>query len=172
MSNPCQALEQQLAALNAQLTVLKGGLPVLMHAYTYRLGDPKDPTTKPSNLFRIPSVSNAFTCAAVNALYGYERLHPGDKIFPKLGITKPLQLLGMSKDPKIDTITIQQLVDHQGGWNPHSAVGTVPGTNWDPVFEVRTIAQRMGLSAPPTKRQIAQYMYGKPLQFAPGLHRC
>jgi len=155
-----------------QLTILKDGFGVLQHGYTYASSD--FPRVKPGTLFRIASCSKAFTCAAIWQLYNEGKLHKNDPIYPLLGITKPL--VG-TVDPRSKTIMIDQLVNHAGGWNDHGSLASpaIPGTSWDPVFGIRKIAN--ALTAPPnnlaahktpTKRQIAGYMYGQPLQFNPG----
>jgi CubicO group peptidase (beta-lactamase class C family) len=150
-----------------QLTILKGGWLMLAHAYTFG-----GPPIKPGTLFRIASCSKAFTCGAIQQLYDESKLSKTTPVFPLLGISKPA-IATDTPDSKIDTITVQDLVDHGGGWNDHSTViatdsTVIPGTNWDPVFHVRDIALQLKRTQPPTKKQIAQYMYGKPLQFAPG----
>src|SRR5262249_49579369 len=58
--------------------------------------------------------------------------------------------------------TVQNLIDHLGGWD-----ATLAG--FDPVFSSRTIATAMNLNTFPSKRQMAQYMVGQPLQFTPGV---
>jgi CubicO group peptidase (beta-lactamase class C family) len=149
-----------------QLTILKNGLPLLMHAYTYPMGDAGFTHTKPSSLFRIASCSKAFTCACIAQLYADKKVMPNTPAFSFVGITQPA--VGPKQDFRVDQITVQQLVDHTGGWNDHGPVGTIAGTNWDPVFHVREIATALGKTVPPTKKEIAAYMYGQPLQFAPG----
>ena len=56
--------------------------------------------------------------------------------------------------PHINDITIQQLVDHAGGWNDGDTVrakdGTrIPGGAQDPTFHMREIALELGLTTPP-----------------------
>jgi CubicO group peptidase (beta-lactamase class C family) len=154
-----------------QLTISKAGFPVLRHAYTF--GGADYPRTQVTSLLRIASCSKAFTCGAIDELckdpsYNVEL---GTKVFPLLGMKPALR--GAFHDDRLDTITIQHLVDHEAGWNCHDPLIVnsefIAGTRWDPVFHIRDIAREMGnLSEPPTKRQIAQYMYGKKLQFTPG----
>ncbi|MBV9678116.1 MAG: beta-lactamase family protein [Acidobacteriaceae bacterium] len=87
-------------------------------------------------------------------------------------MTTPV-LPSQTPSPFINNITVQNLVDHAGGWNDHRRVrakdGTIiPGTNWDPMFNMREITAQLSLTGPATKRNIAEYMYGQPLQFQPG----
>jgi CubicO group peptidase (beta-lactamase class C family) len=151
-----------------QLTILKDGIDILVHAYTF--ASTSYPRTHPKSLFRIASCSKAFTCAAINQLFADKLVSPMAPAFGFVGITEPL--MGLKLDSRVDQITVQQLVDHAGGWNDHDTVftgtGIIPGTNWDPVFHVRDIAIEVGLTAPPSKKQVAQYMYGQTLQFTPG----
>lgn len=60
---------------------------------------------------------------------------------------------------RIDRVTIQNLVDHKGGWDSNA---------FDPTDSMRQIAQTLNLFKPPSKRDIACYMYGEPMQYDPG----
>jgi CubicO group peptidase (beta-lactamase class C family) len=64
-------------------------------------------------------------------------------------------------DPCLATITVQQLINHRGGWDSRAA-------SFDPVFSMRRIARRLGLRVGPSSRDIARFMVGEPLQFTPG----
>jgi CubicO group peptidase (beta-lactamase class C family) len=151
-----------------QLTILNGGWLMLAHAYTFG-----GPTVTAGSLFRIASCSKAFTCAAIQQLYDEGKLAKTQPVFPLLGITKPAVTTD-SPDANINAITVQELVDHAGGWNDHSTVvsskdGTVvPGTHFDPLMHIRDIALQLGMTKAPGKKDVARYMYGKPLQFVPG----
>lgn len=83
---------------------------------------------------------------------------PGTKVYPLLGFSHPA-------DPRSDTITVQQLLDHQGGYDD----GTNPNYPGalDPTYSMRTIGQALG-HVVASKRDIASYMYGLKLQFSPG----
>lgn len=83
---------------------------------------------------------------------------PGTKVYPLLGFSQPA-------DARSDTITVQQLVDHQGGYND----GRNPNypAALDPTYSMRQIGQALG-HVVGNKLDIAQYMYGQPLQFPPG----
>ncbi|HZU12253.1 MAG TPA: serine hydrolase domain-containing protein [Chloroflexota bacterium] len=165
-----QRFMQQHAVRAGSLSVLKDGRTVVHRAYTWAAADYA--VTRPASLFRIASCSKAFTCAAITRLLAGGRLSRHDAVFPLLGITSPA-FSQQSPDPRINAITVQDLVNHAGGWNDHGQVtaldGTViPSSGFDPVFRIREIAHALGLAVPPTKRQLAEYMYGEPLQFAPG----
>lgn len=162
-----------------QLTIIKHGQTKLAHAYT---GDWSGyPTTQPPTLFRLASCSKAFTCAAIQNLFDAGTLKPSDTVFPLLNITEKA-LASQNPDPNINKITVENLLNHAGGWNDHVPYKIPPNTNipnyppgtivpasgFDPVFQTRAIALNLGLTGPPAKRDVARYMYGEPLQFPPG----
>jgi len=111
------------------------------------------------------SVLNTFTTAdtaatmsnsgGTVAVLGY---NPGTKVYPLLGFSHPA-------DPRSDTITVQQLLDHEGGYddgrNPKYPAAL------DPTYNMRQIGQALG-HVVASKLDIATYMYGQPLQFTPG----
>jgi CubicO group peptidase (beta-lactamase class C family) len=147
----------------AQLSILHNGELEFSHAYTW--GEQGYAITQPTSVFRLASCSKAFTCAAINTLGDAGKLVLGSAsnatlVFPTLGITEAV-LASQTPSPYINQITVQELVDHAGGWND-----TVSG--FDPVFNLRAISQALGLPRPPRKLEVAQYMYGEPLQFPPG----
>lgn len=155
----------------AQLAVSRGGVGLLSRVY----GDAPPVgyrAVTPQTLFRIASCSKMFTCAAIDTLHRRGKLDLNARVFPLLGIHAPA-LAADRPDPRIDDITVQHLVDHAGGWNVHKPI-QIPGgpyieaIHWDPMFRMRQAAIDLGLAVPPTKMQLARYMYGKPLQFTPG----
>ncbi len=97
-----------------------------------------------------------FLEAAVQSLYDANKITPTTTVYPLLGFSKPL-------DPRSDTITIQQLLDHTGGYDDSAT-----GSGFDPTYNMRTIALALNLSQPVTKLDVARYMYGKMLDFTPG----
>jgi hypothetical protein len=81
-------------------------------------------------------------------------------VFPLLGIAS-VALPGQTRDPRIDSVTVRMCVEHTGGW-----VRGVSGI--DPVFRMREFARALKLPGRATKRDMARYMYGEPLQYNPG----
>jgi len=84
---------------------------------------------------------------------------PSTAAYPLLGFSHPA-------DPRSDTITIQQLLDHEGGYNDgtNKSLPSAP----DPTYDMRTIALTLGLNRAVQKLDVAKYMYGRPLQYTPG----
>ena len=149
-----QAFMQANAVRAAQLTIAKDGVTKLSRAYTWAESGYR--TTQTSDRFLLASCSKMFLEAAVQSLYDAKKLQPTTTVYPLLGFSKPA-------DPRSDTITIQQLLDHMGGYDDSST-----GSGFDPTYSMRTIAQALGLNRPVDKLDVARYMYGKPLDFAPG----
>jgi CubicO group peptidase (beta-lactamase class C family) len=152
-----------------QLAIHVNGALALNRGYTNAA---MRPTVEPASLFRIASCSKIFTCAAIEELRASGRLKMNERVFPLLGIQEPA-LPRRRPDPRINEITVQQLVNHAGGWvagGPFVAQNgeRVEGSNFDPVFQIRRMSLELGLSRPLSKLDMARYMYGMPLQFTPG----
>jgi len=137
------------------IAVAKDGTTVLERGYGYRNenGDPVEPDT----LFRIASLSKAFTRAAIRSLIRAERLAYDQPAIPLLEL-EPLP--GETYNEQLDGITIEQLLSHQGGWDREQA--------FDPAFTQLDIALERGWTDPPTTEQVVRYMLSEPLQFEPG----
>jgi len=138
----------------AQLAIAKNGVTKLSRAYTWAEAGYR--TTQPSDRFLLASCSKMFLEAAVQALYDAKKLTPTTKVYPLLGFSHPA-------DPRSDTITIQQLLDHTGGYDD-----TPTGSGFDPTYNMRKIALDLNLGHPVTKLDVARYMYGRMLDFTPG----
>jgi CubicO group peptidase (beta-lactamase class C family) len=138
----------------AQLAFRKSGTLLFSHAYTRGSGG----IVTTANVMRLASVSKMTPTAAVTQLYASGKLTPGLLVFPYLGITKPL-LKSQTPDPNINKVTVQELVDHTGGFHGEGS--------GDPLFMMRDI-EVLIKHEPLTKMQFARYVYGLPLQFVPG----
>lgn len=138
----------------AQLAIGKNGINKFSRGYTWAESGYR--MTQPSDRFLLASCSKMFLEAAVQALYDSKQLTPATKVYPLLGLSNPA-------DARSDTITIQQLLDHGGGYDDTST-----GSGFDPTYNMRKIALEMNLARPVTKLDVARYMYGRPLDFAPG----
>jgi CubicO group peptidase (beta-lactamase class C family) len=141
----------------AQLAVGKNGMMKFSRAYTW--AEPGYRVTQPSDRFLLASCSKMFLEAAVQSLYDAHKLSPGTKVYPLLGFSKPA-------DARSDDITVQQLLDHQGGYNDEPV--SKGGSGFDPTYSMRQIALDLGLNHPVTKLDVARYMYQRKLDFTPG----
>ena len=66
--------------------------------------------TQPSDRFLLASCSKMFLEAAVQSLYDAGKLKPNSTVYPMLGFSHPA-------NSRSDSITIQQLLDHMGGYD-------------------------------------------------------
>jgi len=138
----------------AQLAIAKNGVMKLSRAYTWAENGYR--ITQPSDIFLLASCSKIFLEAAVQALYDTKKLKPDTTVYPLLGFSHPA-------DPRSDTITIQQLLDHMGGYDD-----TAKGSGFDPTYNMRKIAVELNLGHPVAKLDVSRYMYMRMLDFTPG----
>ena len=141
----------------AQLAIAKNGVTKFSRAYTWAEAGYR--ITQPSDRFLLGSCSKMFLEAAVQALYDTRKLGPDTKVYPPLGFSNPA-------DPRSDTIAIQQLLDHLGGYN--DAPLSQGDSGFDPTYNMRKIALDLNLGHPVTKLDVARYMYGRMLDLDPG----
>jgi CubicO group peptidase (beta-lactamase class C family) len=133
---------------------MNGGL-VFRNGYGY--GDSNFTSViHPDRLFRLASCSKMLTASAVNHLINLGQLTTNTHIYSYLGISPWKGTLG---DTRITNITVQELLDHSGGWN-HPSGG--------PEFETITISQQMGLNYPAAPTNVIAWQFSKPLDFTPG----
>ncbi len=149
---------QRYGVRAGQLAVGRGGQILVERGYA--LADPAFGAIRPQTLFRVASLSKAFTAAMIYELLRAGRLKPETRAFALLGFT-PSRHTGPRFDPRVDDITIAHLVDHRGGWD-------IARTGRDPTFDMRGVARALGMHLPLSKQDFARYIYGEPLQFKPG----
>ncbi|MCA1801213.1 MAG: serine hydrolase [Rhodothermaceae bacterium] len=101
------------------LAVVKDGRLVLSRGYGYA-----DPQTQkmadPTTLFRYGSVSKPITSIAVMMLLQQGLLQMDDKPFSILSHLPVLP--GETEDPRLNDVTLEQLLTHSAGWNPNRNV--------------------------------------------------
>ena len=142
----------------AALALTKDGRLVLAHGYGYADQAANQPV-QPDSLFRIASVSKPFTAAAILKLIEQGKLNLTTHAFSVLSDLTPPP--GTTPDARLANITIQNLLEHKGGWD-RSIAG-------DPPFTLPIIAaQAFGATPPATPDLLIRYMMGQPLQFTPG----
>lgn len=101
------------------LAVMKDGR--LIHVRGYGFADPEDQSiVDPSSIFRYGSVSKPITSLAVMMLLESGELDLNDKPFEILSHLPVMQ--GKSEDPRLTSITLEQLLTHSGGWNQNRNV--------------------------------------------------
>lgn len=143
------------------VAVMKDGR--LVFAKGYGFADRDDPQlTHPDDLFRVASVSKQVTAAAILKLIEMGKLALDEKPFDILADLQPLP--GKSRAPKLAAITIQNLLQHSGGWNRDST--------YDPMFRAPTIAAALGTMGPPDGNGIIRYMLDKAPTYDAGTTYC
>lgn len=140
------------------IAVLKDDRLVLRQGYGWR-NEGRTIRIHPDNLFRLASVSKTITGTAIQKLVGEGRLSLTTKVYALLGITPWRGVLG---DSRIADITVQQLLDHKGGWD----AGVSPFG--DLVFRTISISEEMGLNHPANPTEVMSWAFSKPLDFTPG----
>lgn len=124
---------------------------------------------QPDTRFRICSLSKAITAAVILKLVEEGRLSLDDRAFPLLGYPTP-GYVGAARDPRLDAITVHQLLNHTAGWLRSQAEIPFAGgaRGFDPVFAQREIAHYLGVPTPPSAELLVRVAVGLPLQAAPG----
>ncbi len=131
----------------------------VLFAHAYTSADPALMRTRTDSIFRVASISKAFTSAAITTLLARKAFTLDTPLFPYLGITSPL-FPAQRPDSRINRITIGQAVAH--------TAGLAPSGEGDPEFQYRDIENKLGADGPLTQAQFARYVYGLGLQSDPG----
>jgi len=143
----------------AQLAIGYGEKLVYSRGFGYAdlaTGEPVLPT----HLFRIASTSKPITGVAILTLVQEGRLTLDTPVFPLLAL-EPAP--NATIDPRLDEITVGQLLVHAGGWDS-------AGTGVDPQYLPWPLVASHILAAenPAEGETLVRYMLGKPLDFDPG----
>jgi CubicO group peptidase (beta-lactamase class C family) len=156
-----QAMTNFLAAHQFEagtLALMRGSKLVFRQGYGWRDAN-LTRVIHPDNLFRLASVSKMLTESAIYKLVDAGKITGNTLIYDYLGIPPWGGVLG---DNRITSITVQNVVDHKGGWDDTiSPVG-------DPVFRTIEISTEMGLNYPAAPTNVISWMFSKPLDHAPG----
>ncbi|MEM7163882.1 MAG: serine hydrolase [Planctomycetota bacterium] len=144
------------------LGVMKDGVVVLQRGYGWQ--DAAHTTPLPASaMMRVASVTKPITASAIRRLVAAGHFSLSDAVFDVgqpggglLSIT-PFPVLG---DPRIASITVRNLLDHEGGWD-RDLVG-------DLTYMEITAAGALGVTSPPSRADLARWILGQPLQHNPG----
>jgi CubicO group peptidase (beta-lactamase class C family) len=115
-------------------------------------------TVEPGHLFRIASVSKLITAITIMHLTEEGMLELDDHVFGPGGILNDPQYLNYT-DPRVEQITVRQLLTHTGGWSRRSG---------DPMFTPHIIARKMDVDLPVDCETIIRYTLRKKLNYTPG----
>lgn len=142
----------------------------IAYARGFGLADPAEARiVQPDTRFRVGSVSKTLTAAAVLRLIEEGRLSLDARVFPLLGYPTP-GYPGATRDPRLDSVTVRQVLAHTAGWRKSLAEIPFSGglRGFDPIYAQREIAQFLGTPTPPSAETIVRGMVGQPLQAVPG----
>ncbi len=113
--------------------------------------------TNPDTVFRIASITKAITRAAIQLLVSERKLPLDTKVLPLLNLP-----LSDGTDPLLGRITVQQLLNHSGGWD-------IAVMGYDPTFYSDEIAKALNKPISElTPVDTVRFMITKPPQFEPG----
>jgi CubicO group peptidase (beta-lactamase class C family) len=111
---------------------------------------------QPDAKMRIASISKPITAVAILRLIERGLLKLDDKVFEILDLEEPKK----GFDPRWRRVTIQQLLQHTGGWDREKS--------GCPMFRSGAICKELGINGPAMPKDIIRHMLGQPLDFNPG----
>lgn len=141
----------------ASVAIVKEGQLVYAKGFGHANKEEKEQVT-PNHLFRIASVSKLITGVAVMRLHEEGKIDLNAKVFGDEGILNDSLYLDI-RDKKMEDITVQHLLQHEGGWSSR-----VP----DLMFEPVKVAEAMGVPAPADTKTIIRYALKQRLPYRPG----
>jgi CubicO group peptidase (beta-lactamase class C family) len=142
------------------LAIACKGKTLFERGYTW--AEPTYPITRPNSPFRLASISKAFTAALTFEMVKAGAINLDTRAFSYLGLA-PLTRPRASADPRLNDITVKQLIDHRSGLARDVYVGDrCCGPS------LRDISRILGLHRVPTAEEKVRYMLGEALKFAPG----
>ncbi len=139
------------------LAIAKDGKLVLVRGYGLANLKTREPVSTAS-LFSIASISKTVTAVAVLGLIDQQKFSLDDKVYSLLG--KPRPLGQPTIDPRVEQITVRQLLLHAAGWNSKA--------NPDPLREARKIARQFQDKLPLSADAMMRYGLSQPLDVDPG----
>ena len=137
------------------VAVTSGGRLVYSRGYTW--AEPDYAPVEPTSMFRIASCSKPITSIAIHQLLEAGQISLGDSMQAILALAPAP---GSIADPRLANVTLLNLLTHTGGWD-RSKVSDLPTP------DAVAAAYSLGF-LPVTRPEVAGYMAGQPLQFAPG----
>jgi N-acyl-D-amino-acid deacylase len=149
---------EQFELPGGQLAIAREGRLVFNRGFGYASVEDQEPV-EPDALFRIASNSKPITAVAILKLVDAGELTLDTPVFPLLGLEGPANA---PCDPRLDTITVEQLLVHSGGWNSAATL--------DPQYLPWPLlaSHVLGAEVPAEAATIVRYMVSQPLDFDPG----
>jgi CubicO group peptidase (beta-lactamase class C family) len=142
------------------LAIACKGKTLFERGYTW--AEPNYPTTQPTSPFRLASVTKAFTAALTFEMVKTRAIALDTRAFAYLGLA-PLARTGHAGDPRLNDITVKQLIEHRSGLARDIYV---KDRCCGPAL--RDMAHALGLHRVPTAEEKVRFMLSEPLKFVPG----
>ena len=146
----------------ASLAIMKDGKLIYSKRYAYA-DEENEVKTDVNHIFRIASVSKLITAAGIMKLVENGTLSLDDKVFGEEGILNDTTLYAPVKDKRMNHITVENLLRHQGGFTNRAG---------DPMFCPIDIAEKMNVPAPADLNTIIKFVLSRRLGFTPGTSTC
>lgn len=155
-----QSFMQKTGVRQAQFAVGKAGNILLERAYSW--SEATRHTTLPTDVFLIANLSQIYLSAAIQSLYDSNQVTPITKVYPLLGITN-------TPDPRLQDVTVAQLLAHQGGTDLHDYDGSNLGYG-DVAYDISCSTNIGGIAScgPSNTAAIVGCMTSRSLDYAPG----
>ncbi|PPQ75212.1 hypothetical protein CVT26_008348 [Gymnopilus dilepis] len=148
-----QSWMQANGVRQAQFTVGKNGNTLLQKAYSW--SETARHATAVNDVFLLASNSKMFVEATIQTLYNSNKLTPSTLVYPLLGYTN-------TPDPRLQQITVDQLLTHYGGLNDTQS-------GFDPTYSMRQIAIAQNLGPNPAlTKDVVDFMSRYTLDYNPG----
>jgi N-acyl-D-amino-acid deacylase len=122
---------------------------------------------QPDSLMRVASVSKTFTAIGILQMLQAGKLSLSDPVFTKW-LTNFQPLAGQQIDPQVKLVTIQELLEHTGGWDRNVTHSYQGKTYSEPVDIANYIATQEGVGEPGTCQDVISAFLSVPLDHAPG----
>lgn len=151
----------------AEVAISKDGKLIYNKGFGFSDQNRTEPAN-PYNLYRIASVSKPITAIAIMKLIQEKKLSLSDTVFGKGRILNQPYYLGAISDPRIYSITIQNLLEHTAGWDRD-----VPCDGYshsDPAFFPLHVSAVMGEANPVGDSTLIKFLLKKGLDQKPGTH--
>ncbi|MDQ3443458.1 MAG: beta-lactamase family protein [Chloroflexota bacterium] len=142
-----------------QLAIAHEGRLVYNRGFGYASVEDNE-AVAPEMTFRIASTTKPVTAVAILKLIDAGELTLDTPVFPLLALEPPPDA---PRDPRLDTITVEQLLVHSGGWNSAANNNDPQHLPW-PVMA----SHLLEAENPAEAETIIRYVLSKPLEFDPG----
>lgn len=161
---------------SATFAMSKNGKLVYMRSFGHA-DLAKTEETQPYHMFRIASISKPITSIAVNKLIEDGLLNYSDKVFGPNGILANNAEISAASvsDNRVFDITVQQLLEHTGGWDRgvDCITGAASPYGWDPnhcdpIGFPLHVSSSLGTANPVSETSLIRFLMEKGLNFTPG----